>query len=72
MTAHNRFPMPGLMDAERAARVILRGVEAGRVRVAFPWWIALTARLMGLLPPRLLAILLTRLPGKASSPASAP
>jgi short-subunit dehydrogenase len=69
MTARNRFPMPGLMDAERAAHIILRGVAAGRVRVAFPWWIALAARMVGLLPPRVLAALLTRLPGKPSDPA---
>src|SRR5262249_18432147 len=30
MTAGNRFPMPGLMDAERAATIILRGIAAGR------------------------------------------
>ncbi len=29
MTARNRFPMPGLMDADRAARIILRAVAAG-------------------------------------------
>jgi short-subunit dehydrogenase len=57
MTADNRFPMPGLMDAERAAGIILRGVAAGRVRVAFPWWMALAARLAGLLPQRLLGVL---------------
>ena len=38
MTARNRFPMPGLMDADRAARIILRAVAAGRIRVIFPWW----------------------------------
>ena len=36
MTAQNSFPMPGLMDAQRAARIILDGVAEGRVRVAFP------------------------------------
>ena len=44
MTADYRFPMPGLMDADRAAHVILRGVAAGRVRVVFPWWMGLAAR----------------------------
>lgn len=57
MTAHNRFPMPGLMDAERAANIILRGVAAGRMRVVFPGWIGLAARASGLLPPRVLAAL---------------
>jgi hypothetical protein len=53
MTARNHFPMPGLMDADRAAAIILRGVTAARVRIAFPWWMAAAARLTGLLPPQL-------------------
>jgi short-subunit dehydrogenase len=62
MTARNRFPMPGLMDSDRAAAIILRGMAATRVRIAFPWWMALAARLAGLLPPRLAGRLLaTRL-----------
>jgi short-subunit dehydrogenase len=55
MTAGYRFPMPGLMDADRAAQIILRGVAAGRVRVVFPWWMGLAARIAGLLPPRVMA-----------------
>jgi NAD(P)-dependent dehydrogenase (short-subunit alcohol dehydrogenase family) len=50
MTAGNRFPMPGLMEADRAAAIMLRGMLAGRQRVAFPWWMAAAARLVGLLP----------------------
>jgi short-subunit dehydrogenase len=69
MTARNRFPMPGLMDAERAARIILRGVAGGRVRIAFPWWMAWVARLAGLVPPRLLIAVLTTQRGKAQDPA---
>ena len=58
MTAGNAFPMPGLMDADRAARIMLRGIEAGRARVTFPWWMGLGARGAGLLPMRLLARLM--------------
>jgi short-subunit dehydrogenase len=58
MTARNTAPMPGLMDPERAAAIILRGIAAGRVRLAFPWWLAAVARIVGLLPPRLLGKLL--------------
>jgi NAD(P)-dependent dehydrogenase (short-subunit alcohol dehydrogenase family) len=68
MTAGNRFPMPGLMDAERAAGIILRGIAAGRTRVAFPWWMAATAQLAGLLPPRLVGMLFALSPGKAGLP----
>jgi NADP-dependent 3-hydroxy acid dehydrogenase YdfG len=62
MTARNRFPMPGLMDAEPAAAIVLRGLAAARVRVAFPWWMAAAARLTGLLPPRLAGTLLSTRP----------
>ena len=64
MTAANRFPMPGLMSAERAAAIALRGIMAGRQRVAFPAWMALAARMMGSLPPTLSGALLSRAPGK--------
>lgn len=68
MTATNAFPMPGLMDAERAASLILRGLAAGRTRIAFPWWLAFGARMLDLLPPELAARLLTWAPGKAAAP----
>jgi hypothetical protein len=67
MTAGNRFAMPGLMDADRAAGIILRGVAAGRVRVVFPWWIGLAARAAGLLPPRLLGALVAAQRGGSRS-----
>jgi short-subunit dehydrogenase len=57
MTAGYRFAMPGLMGADRAARIILRGVAAGRTRVAFPWWMGLAARAAGLMPPSMIAAL---------------
>jgi short-subunit dehydrogenase len=65
MTAGNRFPMPGLMDADRAATIILRGVLAGRRRIAFPWWMAVLARLTGALPPAVSGRILAAPPGKA-------
>ncbi|TQF79263.1 SDR family NAD(P)-dependent oxidoreductase [Elioraea sp. Yellowstone] len=68
MTERNRFPMPGLMEAERAAAIILRGIARGRRRVVFPWWLGLAARLVGLLPPRLATALLGRAEGKAPLP----
>jgi len=65
MTARNRFPMPGLMDADRAAGIILRGVAANRRRVVFPWWMGLAARIVGGLPPRVSSALLSMPEGKA-------
>lgn len=64
MTAVNDFPMPGLMDAAHAARRILAACRTGRVRVSFPWWLALAARTASLLPPRALGALMARGPAK--------
>ncbi|HTW71142.1 MAG TPA: SDR family NAD(P)-dependent oxidoreductase [Acetobacteraceae bacterium] len=64
MTARNRFPMPGLMDADRAARIILRGVAAARIRVVFPWYMGAAARIGALVPPRLVGAFMQRLPAR--------
>lgn len=37
MTAKNRFPMPFLMNADRASRIIYRGILAGQSEVNFPF-----------------------------------
>ena len=37
MTEKNRFSMPMLMDADRAARIIRRGLERNKERIAFPF-----------------------------------
>lgn len=70
MTAPNKFPMPGLMDAERAAQIILRGLARGRRRIVFPWWMGLAARLVGLLPPAWTSRALAMAPAKDGLPAS--
>ncbi|WP_191062567.1 SDR family NAD(P)-dependent oxidoreductase, partial [Geminicoccus harenae] len=53
LTRVNRFPMPFLMDAGRAAEIIDAGLEAGRARIAFPLPTYLLARFMGLMPAAL-------------------
>jgi hypothetical protein len=60
--------MPGLMDADRAARIMLRGIAAGRRRVVFPWWMGAAARLAGLLPLGLLGAMLSIPSGKEGLP----
>jgi short-subunit dehydrogenase len=53
MTAVNRFPMPFLMSADRAAAIIARAIERDRGRVAFPFPTYAAAWLLGVLPPGL-------------------
>ena len=64
MTRVNRFPMPLLMDADRAARIIRRGLARNRARIAFPWPTYLVAWLTGSLPPLLTDPFFQRLPEK--------
>jgi short-subunit dehydrogenase len=65
MTAVNTFPMPFLMSAEKAARIIRRGLARNRARIAFPFPTYLAAWLLGSLSPGLTDPLLRRLPEKS-------
>ena len=64
MTAANSFHMPLLMEADRAARIIRRGLARNRARIAFPWRLYAAVWLISALPPSLTDPLLRRLPKK--------
>ncbi len=64
MTAVNRFPMPLLMEVERAAAIIQRGLARNKARIAFPRRLAAAVWLLAALPPALTDPLLRRLPEK--------
>jgi len=64
MTAVNRFPMPFLMDTDRAARIMKRGLARNRGRIAFPWPLAFGAWLAAALPDALVDHLTRGLPRK--------
>lgn len=64
MTAVNDFAMPLLMDAGRAAALIVSGLERGRGRIAFPWPMHVLARLAGCLPSGLMDALGRKMPRK--------
>jgi len=50
LTEKNRFPMPFLMSAERAARIIANGIERGKRVVEFPLPMSLLMRFLRHLP----------------------
>ncbi|TDM08161.1 MAG: short-chain dehydrogenase [Ideonella sp. MAG2] len=52
LTAGNRFAMPGLMDADVAARKLLQGVVRGREHIVLPRHIGWLSRLLAALPAR--------------------
>ena len=50
MTAANDYPMPFLLDADAAARCMLRAIDRGARRAVMPWQMGVVATLMRLLP----------------------
>ena len=64
MTSRNRFRMPFLMDAERAAEIMARGLAQGKGRIAFPWPMYALVRLIAALPGALVDRFIGRLPRK--------
>ena len=62
--------MPFIMPANRAAKIIARGLTRNRARVAFPWIMYAVVYTLGQLVPRpLLRILLRRVPEKSAAAA---
>ncbi|MFN3461405.1 MAG: SDR family NAD(P)-dependent oxidoreductase [Oceanibaculum sp.] len=51
MTDRNGFPMPFLMDADKAARLIRDRLAANKARIAFPWPMLAAVWLLQALPP---------------------
>jgi NADP-dependent 3-hydroxy acid dehydrogenase YdfG len=64
ITAANRFRMPLLMDADRAAAIIRRGLAKNKSRIAFPWPTYFASWLTGSLPPGLTDVFFRNLPEK--------
>jgi len=64
MTDVNRFRMPLLMEADRAARLIRRGLARNRARIAFPLRLYALAWLLGALPPSWTDPVYRRMPEK--------
>jgi short-subunit dehydrogenase len=66
MTDRNDFPMPFLVEVERAADVIVDGLSRNRARIVFPRRLYWLLRLYAALPEPLLDIVMRRLPRKGA------
>ena len=66
LTEGNRFPMPLIMDADRAVRIMRRGLERNRARIAFPWILQFILRIIAALPPGWIDPLFRKLPKKTA------
>ena len=50
MTDRNDFPMPFLIDSEKAARIITKGIKKRKKEIHFPWRFTLILKLLSHLP----------------------
>ena len=65
MTDANDFPMPFLMNSDRAARIMIKGLAKGKARISYPFPTASMVWLLQALPPGLVDPILARLPKKS-------
>ena len=64
ITAKNNFAMPFLMPADKAARIIARGLARNKARIAFPWQMYSLMLAISALPMGLIDRIFSRLPEK--------
>lgn len=64
LTAQNKFPMPFLINVEKAGEHILRGLASSRFAIAFPWLMVALLKTLGCLPYRAYFALVSRATGR--------
>jgi short-subunit dehydrogenase len=64
MTDVNDFPMPFLMEAEKAAKIIKCGLTKNKSRIAFPFALYFVVWLMSLISTKITDPIFAKLPGK--------
>ena len=67
ITDANDFPMPFKMSAEKAAKIIAKGLAQNKGRICFPWPMYFICWLIGILPDCLAQKLLSKTPHKDPS-----
>jgi len=65
LTARNTFPMPFLMETDKAAKALRRGLEKNQARITFPWQLGLIyGAMVRFLPERLFDKIFRVMPNK--------
>ena len=64
ITDANAFPMPFLLDTDKAVRIIIKGLERNKSRISFPWQTRFIAWFLSILPDFLAHKILARSPSK--------
>jgi len=67
MTDKNEFYMPFLMEVDKAADIILKGIKKEKAVIQFPFPIVLGSKILGIMPNKLYDFLMSKqLPAKKS------
>lgn len=66
ITEKNKFPMPFFMQADKAAKIIAKGLSKNKGRITFPFPLAFASWLTGAMPSFIADVVLTRLPKKGA------
>ena len=66
ITQKNKFPMPFLMPADKAALIIAEGLRKNKGRITFPPLLAFSAWTISCLPSGIAEFILTKLPKKGA------
>jgi len=64
MTDANNFPMPFIMNAEKAAQIVAKGLSKNKGRISFPLRLYIPLWLLSCLSPRLTDLIFNKLPAK--------
>lgn len=63
MTEENEFPMPFLVEVDRAAEIIVNGMKNRKQEISFPWQLVLILKFLNLLPRSLYNPIVSRFTG---------
>lgn len=72
MTAKNPYPMPFILEADDAARRIVRVLDSSKAFAVIPWQMAIVGRLLKLVPNSLFDRAMARRPAKPRKPEGLP
>lgn len=65
MTDVNNFPMPFIMPTDKAVSHMIKGISARKKRIDFPWMMAASLKILGIMPVYFQRVLFSKLPDKS-------
>ena len=65
LTDQNKFRMPFLMNTNKAAKIIINGIDKNKGRIVFPWPMLIGIKILSILPYPLYEMIVKKLPNKS-------